>query len=372
MLEELLEQKKALIEALKRADEDLHRNLSMYAVLETEDPAWPFEIRTVFARGAEPEEAEPMDERLFDRAFLDFGYQEVRDENNIEGTQYAPLEDLFADPDCIGCARIDFFDEDQSHARMAHTMDEEEAEDDPDLMRMQLFLKAVRGNVVEGQPGTRLMAGAVEQVCGLLFKYDCPGDGTFAGDCVVAFQRTQPMWVQRKSSLLLFSADGESQEPPRAFSAQSIKVGNAFDFVLHGDWLFFRNLRALEVLFKYNRLAASHAKDYADTLDDILADFEKIDERIDASRGVANRLLKLQRDGSPVADMDPEELRYAIGRLPYYNRKIKFNDEGKIMLTSNVQVNDFLKMLNDNFLVSPLTSARYESKSKNLLDSDEL
>lgn len=372
MLAEYLEKKNALLSALKSADEDLHRNLSMYAVLETDDPARPFEILGICEEGHEPEEARVMNERLFDRAFLDYGYQEVRSENNIEGTPYAPLEDLFADPDCIGCAPFDFFDEGLASARMAHTMDEEEAEEDPDLMRMQLFIQTVRGSVVDGQPAAKLTGAGLERVCGLLFKYASDAGEGASGSwsrCVVAFQRVQRSWVQQKSAFLLFDDDDATAS---AYSARSLKVGTAFDFVLHDGELFFRDLRALEMLFKYRKLAAQRAKDYADTFDGILADFEKLDERIDASRGIANKLLKLQKEGSPAAEMEPQELRAALSRLPYYNRKLKLNEEGKIMLTSNTEVSDFVKMLGDDFLVSPLTSARYESRSKRPLDSDEL
>lgn len=150
----------------------------------------------------------------------------------------------------------------------------------------------------------------VAQVRGLLFKYVTGASGD--AQCVIAFQRTQRMWIQQKSSYLLF--DG-AQARPEAFSSRSLRVGTTFDFVLFGDNVFFRNLRALEILFKFNRLVSQRAKDYADTLDGIVADFEKFDERIEASRGVANKLLKMQREGTAVAELDPEELEYRVNRI---------------------------------------------------------
>ena len=42
------------------------------------------------------------------------------------------------------------------------------------------------------------------------------------------------------------------------------------------------------------------------------------------------------------------------------------------MLTSNTDVSDFVKMLGDNFLVSPLSDAKYEARTKTRLDSDDI
>lgn len=366
MLNEYAHDKKALVAALEAADHDLHANVSAYALLETDDPAWPFEIRLVCAAGQETPDMKLIDERLFDRAFLDFGFGEVRDEKNIEGVVYAPIEELFANPDCIGVAPLDFFDEDLARARMAHGMDEDDA-DDLDTPRFARFLKAVRGSVVEGSPAGSLSLDDLERICGLLFKYET-GLAADKG-CVVAFQRVQPMWVQHKSAFLLFGMDDEA---PRPFAARSLKFGNTFDFVLFGGKLFFRNLRALEILFKYRKLVAQCAKDYADTFENILADFEKIDERIEASRSVANKLLKLQKDGSPVAGLSAEELRYRVNRIGYYSRKIKFNEEGKVMLTTDTNVSDFIRLLSDSFLFSPISDARYEVGSgKKLIDEQD-
>lgn len=366
MIAEYKNDKVALMSALEQADARLHDNVSTYALVETQDPLAPFEIRLVCDRGKESAEAKLLNERLFDHAFLDFGYKEVRGEDNLEGVIYAPIEELFVDANCIGVAPRSFFDVDAASVRMARGADEDEVDEGDDSMRFLHFLNQVDGRVISGQPAKMLSADEVGQVCGLIFRYAL-GAADDAG-CVVAFQRTQRMWIQQKSSFLLF--DG-AQGEPQAFSSRSIRVGTGFDFALFGDNLFFRNLRALEILFKFNRLASQRAKDYADTLEPIVADFEKLDERIEASRGVANKLLKMQREGSAVAELEPEELEYRANRIAYYSRKLKFNEDGKIMLTTNREVNDFIRMLNDDFVVSPLTQEEYEARSKKPLKRDE-
>lgn len=364
MLTEYKNDKAALLSALELVDANLHANTASYAVVETEDPARPFELRWIHEAGRESASAKLMNERLFDRGFLDFGYKEVRSEDNIEGISYEPIEELLVNDACIGVASFSFFDEDASRVRMARGAEEDEApEENPAAMRFARFLEIVRGTCIEGAPQKALSQDEVGQVCGLLFKYQ----EASSGDFIIAFQRTQRMWIQQKSSFLFFNEDGA----PEAFAGRSIKLGNGFDFIWHGDNLFFRNLRALEILFKFHKLSSQQAKDYADTLDPILADFEKLDERIEASRGVANKLLKMQKEGTPIAELSADELQYRANRIAYYSRKLKFNEDGKVMLTTNREVSDFLRLLNDTLLVSPLTSVEYEATSKKPLEAPE-
>lgn len=292
MIAEYKNDKVAFLSALEQADANLHANVATYAVVETEDPMTPFEICLVHERGAESDAARLLNERLFDHAFLDFGYKEVRSEDNLEGVVYAPIEELFGDKPCIGVAPRSMFDDDLTRVRMARGAEEDDVEEDADAMCFTHFLKAVDGRVIDGGSCPHARCRRCHPGSRPAFQIRDRGDD--ASQCVVAFQRTQRMWIQQKSSYLLF--DGAHAEPD-AFASRSLRVGTTFDFALFGDKLLFRNLRALEILFKFNKLVSQRAKDYADTLDGIVADFEKLDERIEASRGVANKLLKMQREG---------------------------------------------------------------------------
>lgn len=365
MIQEYKNDKTALLSVLEQADSNLHEHVSMYALVETDDPLHPFEICWVHRQGAESNDGKLLNERLFDHAFLDYGYKEIRSEDNLEGVVYAPVEELFTDADCIGVAPFSLFDEERASVRMARGAEDEEENDASPEMRFAHFLQLVEGRIISGEPARVLVAEDVSRVKGLLFGYATSAD---SAPRVVAFQRIQGMWIQQKSSFLLFEGAGSE---PEVFANRSIRVGTTFDFVLFDNKAFFRNLRALEILFKFNKLVSRRAKDYVDSFDGFVADFEKLDERIDASRGVANRLLKMQREGCAVTELEPGELERRANRIAYYSRKLKFNEEGKIMLTTNREVSDFLNMLSDDYLVSPLTNDEYEARSKKLLKDDE-
>ena len=156
-----------------------------------------------------------------------------------------------------------------------------------------------------------------------------------------------------------------------AFSDRSLKLGNSFDFIIFDGLVCFRSLKTLEGLFGFRRLMQEHAREYAEALDHLVAGSEKLEERISQSPTVAAKLLKIQRQESPVVDMAPQELEYRVKRIAAYSSKINFAEDSRVMLVTNGNVNDFLRLLGDDVLVSPLTDARYLSRSKRRLDHEE-
>lgn len=365
MLPEYLDVKKALLAALEDADDLLHERTSVYALLETLDPEAPFELALVTREGEESEDAQVMDERLFDRAFLDYGFHEVLDENMVEGVEYAPVEDLVAGGECIGVAPFSLFDGSVGRARMAREAGEDDAEESPASLRFPFFLELVERTLSLGLSPETLAAEELDFVVGLLFVYSAPSRDP--EDAVVAFQRLQPSSKKKSSSLLVFGGEGSA---PTACAAASIRLSSSFDFVLYGKQALFRTLSSLTTLFAYNKLLAALAKDYAETLSEVVADCEKLDERIDKSRSVATKLLKLRRKGCPVAEMEARELASKVSTLPYYNSKVRFDRDGKVILTTAAEVDDFLRLLEDPLLVSPVSGARYEARTKTLLDDE--
>ena len=142
--------KKQLVGAMDAvAQAGVGEHTAVYALLDTEDPSWPFEFRWVQKGGAVTRENSLINERLFESGCIDFGFREVRDEDNLEGVLYKGIEEMLADPDCIGVAGLDFFDGSEK-VRMARGIEAEDEEDEPDSLRFALFAKGVQGNVVDG------------------------------------------------------------------------------------------------------------------------------------------------------------------------------------------------------------------------------
>ena len=365
-MSEFSKEKKTLCDVLNVvAKAGVAEHVSTYALIDTEDPGWPFDFRWIQKEGAATRENTLFNERLFESGFLDFGFREVRNEDNLESVVYKSIEDMFTDKDCIGVAPLEMF-EGNERVRMARGIEDENEDENPENYKFALFAKGVEGNIVDGQPAQELDYEDVPKVLGLVFKYTVSIEGKRQD--IVAFQRTQPMWILKKSSFLLFNREGGTE----TFSDRSLKLGTNFDFIIYQGTAYFRTLRTLEGLFGFRRLMQQHARDYAEELDHLVADFEKLEERISESTTVANKLLKLQKDASPVVDMPASELEYRVKRMACYSTKVNFNQEGKVMLVTNGNVNDFLRVLSDDVLVSPLSEARYQCRSKKRLDDPEL
>lgn len=361
MSNEFTASKKHLLAAVEAAAQDVAACVSLYALIDTEDPAWPFDFRWVQKQGASFREVDLINQRLFETAFLDFGWREVRDENNLEGLLYKDITEMLVDEDCIGVADFEFFGGNE-RVRMAHGIEEEDLEEDASSMRFTQFLQQVQSNVVDGQPAQQLDYEDLSHVLGVIAKYEVTVNGT--PTCLVAFQRTQRMWIQQKSAFLQVSREDGLE----FFSDRSLKLGNTFDFVLFDGKAHFRTLKALEGLFGFKRIMQMHAREYLDVLDHLVADYEKLEERIAESPTVVNKILKIKKAESPVVDLSAEDLAYRTKRIAYYSSKVKFNEQDRVMLVTNANVNNFLNLLGDNLLVSPLTQVRYETKSKKRLD----
>ena len=68
---------------------------------------------------------------------------------------------------------------------------------------------------------------------------------------------------------------------------------------------------------------------------------------------------------SPVLKMEPKVLIRNLETLPRYKDKLRIQNE-KIQITCKKDVEELLKILNDDYLKSELTNEDYESSNKKL------
>lgn len=81
----------------------------------------------------------------------------------------------------------------------------------------------------------------------------------------------------------------------------------------------------------------------------------------------AKKLMKATK--SPVLQVPKDELLNKVKTLDYYSKHIKIDETTKkIILSSQKDVREFLKMLNDEILKSELTGNDYESSAKEKID----
>lgn len=70
--------------------------------------------------------------------------------------------------------------------------------------------------------------------------------------------------------------------------------------------------------------------------------------------------------------MNSNEVYERARLIPEYRDLVHFNYNGKIIIKYKKDIKGALKLLDDEFLESPLTSERHESPNKRLLPRDKL
>ena len=72
-------------------------------------------------------------------------------------------------------------------------------------------------------------------------------------------------------------------------------------------------------------------------------------------------------ENSPVLSMKREELAEKLKTHPRYRNSFQFSGDDRVILRSQKDAKEFLKMLNDDFVRSDLSGQEYDSPSKQLL-----
>jgi hypothetical protein len=141
-----------------------------------------------------------------------------------------------------------------------------------------------------------------------------------------------------------------------------------FDFFFLNEELFIKNVKVLERHFSYDKVVAKKAEEGL--------------ELIEASKFVMDTSLLLGRmhdmtfarklaqvtQHSKVLNLQIQQVIHFVNHYPDLVNKFRFNSErSQFDLSTKQTQNLFLKLLNDDFLVSQLTNQYYDSSSKDLV-----
>jgi len=154
------------------------------------------------------------------------------------------------------------------------------------------------------------------------------------------------------------------------FDENLLKLDNRADFIVIDNEILIKNIKVLQDNFGFQTYVRAEAQNVIESIEelDIVSNIEKIkacqmEEKLTNSK----KLMKIKN--SPVLKMDREVLLDKIPRIQRYASIIKIED-GKIKTTSKQDVNNLLKLLNDDYVKSELTEQEYDSPTKNLLEDE--
>jgi hypothetical protein len=151
-----------------------------------------------------------------------------------------------------------------------------------------------------------------------------------------------------------------------------IKIDPSIQFIQIDDNLLILDPNTLERFFGFEQVIQARATANVNNLiagTNFLVDQNGLLGRL-TNVTFARKLMKLN-ENSPVLLVDFDKLKEFIKQHPKLSKSIKFNaDESRIALQTNVSMELFIKLLDDDYLKSELTDFLYEADRKDVVTAE--
>ena len=201
----------------------------------------------------------------------------------------------------------------------------------------------------------------IERVLGFIFKINLNSKKIFAYQQAYVGSR-----LQAKNVLRIMQKEDVFQ----IVEKEMLKIDRRVELVIVDNTILVRNVKVLQDYFGFQLFVRNQAQSVISKLEelDILGDIDVLKECQNGEKlTISKKLMKIKN--SPVLEMDKDELIRKIPLIPRYRGIIHIED-GKIRTSTKKDVDNLLKLLNDDIVKSELTDKEYDSTSKILLNSE--
>lgn len=201
----------------------------------------------------------------------------------------------------------------------------------------------------------------IERVLGFIFKINLNSKKIFAYQQAYVGSR-----LQAKNVLRIMQKEDVFQ----IVEKEMLKIDKRVELVIVDNTILVRNVKVLQDYFGFQLFVRNQAQSVISKLEelDILGDIDVLKECQNGEKlTISKKLMKIKN--SPVLEMDKDELIKKIPLIPRYRGIIHIED-GKIRTSTKKDVDNLLKLLNDDIVKSELTDKEYDSTSKILLNSE--
>lgn len=184
----------------------------------------------------------------------------------------------------------------------------------------------------------------------------------------VLYKKMYPIFLLKRDGFFLMQEETRFVE----LSKDLLRITADYQLMKIQDEIFITNLKVLE---RYNDFKAIVEKAAKNTLEDIkkmeiLDEVDGLEEFLQEDITFARKLGKVGKT-SPVIKLGipREQIIEFSKKQPGIAGKLKYTDNGeKIILTTKVSKNIFLRLLDDSYLVSELTNQYYASVTKDRVE----
>ncbi|OLQ85861.1 hypothetical protein BIY22_13320 [Vibrio panuliri] len=186
------------------------------------------------------------------------------------------------------------------------------------------------------------------------------------GVCTAFYQHVFSVSILRSERKMLSMAVHETRLIP--LNTDILRISENFVFMLHAGTFFIENVTALENQLNFKEAVHARAAVYAE---DIVAlsyadNFDVFIEKISEETAFARKVIKVCRHSAVLEkNITTADLIRFIEDKPVYSDVLRLNEDNtKFDLNSINRCKKFLQLLDDDFLVSPLTDSSYIAKVK--------
>jgi hypothetical protein len=185
---------------------------------------------------------------------------------------------------------------------------------------------------------------------------------------LVSYKKNYPINLYKRDS----KAMGLIKDDHRLvqISGDILKIYPDFDFFYLDDELFVKNIKVLERFFSFYSVINSKATEGFELLEtsELVMDLSTMRDRIE-DLTFARKIAQLNDHSVVLNELSAGDIIEFAETFPKLRGRFKFNEnKTKFDLSTKKSQNLFLKLLNDDFLISELTKKYYESASKDPLE----
>lgn len=201
----------------------------------------------------------------------------------------------------------------------------------------------------------------IGKVLGLLFKLNLNSKKFFMYQQAYVGSK-----IQTKNNLRIIQKDDVFE----IVDKEMLKIDKRGELLILNNTILVRNVKVLQDFFGFQMFVRNQAKRVISKLEelDILENIDTLKEYQNGEKlTISKKLMKIKK--SPVLEMNKEELINKIPMLPRYKNIIHIED-GKIRTNTKKDVDNLMKLLNDDYVKSELTDKEYDSISKTLLNNE--
>lgn len=195
-------------------------------------------------------------------------------------------------------------------------------------------------------------------LCGFVFKFNINSNSIWV------YQQVYPIALPKKHKGLFMYSQGTCY---KEFTKDLIRVDYRIDLLIIDESIITNNINLLQNKFGFETLIRRYSSQTLEVIKN-MGIIKNIDKLINFEGKEkltnAKKLMKIKE--SKALLMNRSDLIFALQNLPRYRGKLYIED-AQIILRTNSEVIELLKILNDDYLVSELTREYYESPSKKLV-----